>query len=88
MGKSYENLIDVMCMLDIYVENNHNFVTVNQLYQYMKDEYEISERTVRRCLDTLLGRGLLEQSEVGNTTVYVVENRDLLPSGSQIYRVF
>jgi len=84
MGKSHENLLDLLLVLDRYVQNNESFVTVSDLHQYM-DHYEMSERTVRRCLDTLEDRAYVESREVGNTTVYVVYEDSLLPDSDVLY---
>jgi Fe2+ or Zn2+ uptake regulation protein len=83
MGKSHENLLDLLMVLDRYVRNNESFVTVRDLHTYM--EYDMSERTVRRCLDTLEDRAYVESREVGNTTVYVVYDESLLPDSDVLY---
>lgn len=84
MSKSHENMIDVLAELSRYAEINESFVTVTDLHRYM-DEYEISKRTVRRCLDSLEDKGFIESKEVGNTTAYVVFDEELLPDAHRLY---
>jgi len=85
MGKSHENLLDVQIMVDKYIQKNDSFFTVSDMHMYMIDWYDVSERTVRRCLDTLEDKGFLQSRKVGNTTVYVVFDEDLLPDAHKIY---
>lgn len=93
MGKSHENLIDVQKMLAKYADYNEPVVTVSGLHQYMELDYDLSERTVRRCLKVLCDQGIIEEKEIGNTTCYVVypellpnpETSDLYSAGDQFW---
>lgn len=85
MGKSHENQLDVLLELSRYTGVNESFVTVNDLHTYMRDSYDVSDRTVRRCLDTLEDKGFVESREVGNTTAYVVVHEDVLPDVDKIF---
>ncbi|MDL0118266.1 BlaI/MecI/CopY family transcriptional regulator [Halobacterium salinarum] len=85
MGKSHENLLEVLLELDRYVRNNESFVTVSDLHLYMGSDYDMSERTVRRCLDEMEKKAYVESREVGNTTVYVVYDDSLLPDSEVLY---
>ncbi|MDL0145779.1 hypothetical protein [Halobacterium salinarum] len=46
----------------------------------------MSEKTVRRVLKEIEMNGMLEYREIGNRTVYVVVNEDMIPSFHQVYR--
>lgn len=83
MGKSHDNMINVMMELSRYTQNNESFLTVSDLHQYMNTE--MSERTVRRCLDTLERKALVDTKEIGNSTVYVVYEQSLLPDSDILY---
>lgn len=85
MGKSHRNMIEVQLELSRYVTRNDSFVTVSDLYMYMQDSYDISERTVRRCLDELEDMEIVHSREVGNTTLYVVYEEDLLPEAEKYF---
>ena len=87
MGKSHRNMLEVQLELSRYVSINDSFVSVSDLYMYMSDSYDVSERTVRRCLDELEDMEIVHSREVGNTTLYVVYNQDLLPSAEQYFAV-
>jgi DNA-binding transcriptional ArsR family regulator len=78
-------MIEVQLELSRYTGVNESFVTVSDLHQYMSDSYDVSERTVRRCLDELEDMEIVHSRQVGNTTLYVVFEDDLLPEAEKYF---
>ena len=88
MGKSHRNLLDVLIMIDDYTYEGDSFFTVSDLWDHIVlSGYgdDLSERTVRRCVKEIESSGFLEYREIGNQTVYVVTDDNLIPSSHKIY---
>lgn len=88
MGKSHENILEVLIMIDDYTYKGDSFFTVPDLWDHIVlSGYgdDLSERTVRRCVSEIESKGFLEYREIGNQTVYVVTDEDLIPSSHNIY---
>jgi Fe2+ or Zn2+ uptake regulation protein len=88
MGKSHENVLNVLHSIDEYTKNGDSFFTVKDLFIHMRlSEYpfDMSKKTVRRILKEVEKYGVVEHREIGNQTVYIVEDEDLVPSVSKLY---
>jgi DNA-binding transcriptional ArsR family regulator len=88
MGKSHQNVLEVLRAVDEYTQNGDSFFTVSNLYSDMEMsqyQYDMSEKTVRRILSEVEHQGLVEYREVSNTKLYVVTDEELIPSLSKLY---
>lgn len=79
MGKSHRNLLEVMKYAQKYYKINGHGFTAPDLAQYIEFECDISEKTVRRCLEELYGEGYVDKTEVSQTRFYVPDEA-LLPN--------
>ncbi|WP_435116615.1 hypothetical protein [Halolamina sp. C58] len=86
MGKSHRNLLEVQKYAQKYYQINGHGFTAPDLAQYMELDCDISEKTVRRCLEEMVGEGFIGKTEVSQTAFYVPDEALLPdPESSDMY---
>lgn len=78
MGQSHRNILEVQKYAQKYYQINGHGFTAPDLAQYIEFECDMSEKTVRRCLEELYAEGFVDKTEVSQTDFYVID-RALLP---------
>jgi len=86
MGEAHNNVVRVQKYVQKYYQINGHGCTAPDLHRYMKDWVDISEPTVRACLETLEEEGVVDKTEVSKTDFYIIDESMLpQPEESDMY---